>query len=287
MICGRQLATSGITRSAAQSSTNRRIKVNYVTSQDGTKIAFDRVGHGPPVIIVNGLLCDRSKTQKLAEYLAQSFTVFNFDRRGRGDSSDTDPYAVEREIEDIAALIKEVGGAALVYGHSSGAGLALNAAASGLAMTKLVLHEPPYGSDDEESQRSSRELALSVKAALSEGKRADAITLFMTASGLPDKVIEDIRTDPKMLAMAPTMVYDHEVMGDFERGGKIPLELVKAIRIPTLVLVGGASPDFFRDAAIQIAEILPQGNLIILEGQDHGASAEVVAPVVSAFFNAV
>lgn len=257
----------------------------HVTSQDGTKIAFDRVGHGPPVIIVSGLLCDRSKTQELAEQLAQSFTVINFDRRGRGDSSDTDPYTVEREIEDIAALIKEVGGTASIYGHSSGAGLALNAAASGLAMTKLVLHEPPYGSDDEESQRSSRELAESVKAALSEGKRVDAITLFMTASGMPDEAIEDIRTDPTMLAIAPTMVYDHEVMGDFERGGTIPLELVKTIRIPTLVIAGGASPDFFRDAATRIAETLPQGKLIILDGQDHGASAEVVAPVVSAFFN--
>lgn len=257
----------------------------HVTSQDGTKIAFDRVGHGPPVIIVSGLLCDRSKTQELAEQLAQSFTVINFDRRGRGDSSDTDPYTVEREIEDIAALIKEVGGTASIYGHSSGAGLALNAAASGLAMTKLVLHEPPYGSDDEESQRSSRELAESVKAALSEGKRVDAITLFMTASGMPDEAIKDIRTDPTMLAIAPTMVYDHEVMGDFEQGGTIPLELVKTIRIPTLVIAGGASPDFFRDAATRIAEILPQGKLIILDGQDHGASAEVVAPVVSAFFN--
>lgn len=117
--------------------------MNTVKSADGTPIVFDRLGDGPPVVLVTGALCDRSATRALAEELARTFTVINYDRRGRGDSDDTAPYAVQREIEDLAALITEAGGTAAVYGHSSGAALALHAAAHGLPITRLVLHEPP------------------------------------------------------------------------------------------------------------------------------------------------
>ena len=258
--------------------------VTHVTSADGTLIAFDRLGQGPAVVVVGGIFCDRQTTQVLAEQLAQRFTVINYDRRGRGDSGDTAPYAVEREVEDLGALIAEAGGAASVYGHSSGAGLALNAASSGLPMRRLVLHEPPYGPEDEESKRSARELAENVRAAIAEDRRADAIKLFFTASGMPPEMAEGASSDPKMLALAPTMPYDFEVMGDINRGGTIPEDLVRAISIPTLVIAGGASPDFFRDTAAQIAEILPNGKQTVLEGQDHGAPADVVAPVVAEFF---
>ena len=135
---------------------------SYVTSIDGTQIAFDRIGHGPPVVVVSGIFCDRQRTQSLAEQLAGQLSVINYDRRGRGESGDTAPYAVEREVEDLRALITEAGGAASVYGHSSGAGLALHAAAGGLPITRLVLHEPPYRPDDEESTRSACSLAESV-----------------------------------------------------------------------------------------------------------------------------
>jgi pimeloyl-ACP methyl ester carboxylesterase len=182
-----------------------------VTSADGTRIAFDRLGEGPPVIVVSGILCDRHTTQGLAEQLAQRFSVINYDRRGRGESGDTAPYAVEREIEDLGALITEAEGTASIYGHSSGAGLALNAAASGLPITRLVLHEPPYGPDDEESTRGARELAENVRAALAENRRAEAIELFFTASGMPPEMVEGMSSDPKMLAVAPTMPYDFEV----------------------------------------------------------------------------
>jgi len=124
--------------------TEGALMTSYVTSADGTQIAFDRFGQGSPVVVVSGIFCDRQTTQELAEQLAQQFSVINYDRRGRGDSGDTAPYAVEREVEDLGALIAEAGGTASVYGHSSGAGLALNAAASGLPITRLVLHEPPY-----------------------------------------------------------------------------------------------------------------------------------------------
>jgi pimeloyl-ACP methyl ester carboxylesterase len=132
--------------------------MNRIRSSDGTVIAFDWLGGGHPVIVVGGVTCDRAMTRPTAEELAKHFTVFNYDRRGRGDSSDTAPYAVEREVEDIGALIVEAGGAASVYGHSSGAGLVLHAAAHGLPIAKIVLHDPPYAPDgDEEARRISRE----------------------------------------------------------------------------------------------------------------------------------
>src|SRR5215218_1370978 len=134
--------------------------MNTVSSPDGTPIAFDRLGDGPPVIVVGGAMCDRALTGPTAEELAKHFTVFNYDRRGRGDSGDTQPYAVEREIEDIGALIAEAGGTASVYGHSSGASLVLHAAAAeGLPIAKLVLHEPPYAPDSEEERRTARKEA--------------------------------------------------------------------------------------------------------------------------------
>jgi pimeloyl-ACP methyl ester carboxylesterase len=262
------------------------LQTGYVISKDGTRIAFDRLGRGSPVIVVGGMLCDRRKTAELAQQLAQEFCVINYDRRGRGDSSDTAPYAVEREVEDIAALISAAGGTAFVYGHSSGAALALRAAASRLPITRLVLHEPPYGPDDEGSKRSARELAGKVVAALAEDRGSDAIALFMTAAGVPQEMAEGMSSDLKTRAMAPTMAYEFEVTGEIREGGVIPEDLVRSVSIPTLVIAGGASPDFFRATATRVAEILPNGKHSVLDGQDHGAPANVVAPVVAEFFNA-
>jgi pimeloyl-ACP methyl ester carboxylesterase len=235
--------------------------------------------------VVAGLLCDRARMRDLAERLAGSFTVINYDRRGRGESGDTEPYAVEREIEDLRALIDTVGGSSAVYGHSSGAGLALNAAAAaGARITPLILHEPPYGGADEASQQDARELAVSIRNALADGRRADALALFFTASGMPPEVVEPATADPSLLALAPTMTNDFEVMGDFH-GGMIPEDVVRRIAVPTLLIAGGSSPDFFRDAADRIAELLPTSDLEIVEGHDHGAPADVVAPVVTRFLN--
>lgn len=256
-----------------------------VTSADGTKIAFDRLGEGPPVVIVSGMFCTRQTTQELAEQLAKQFTVINYDRRGRGESGDTPPYAVEREVEDLGALIAEAGGAAAVYGHSSGAGLALNVAASGLPITRLVLHEPPYGPADEDSKREARQLAEEVCGALAEDRRADAIALFLAASGMPPEMVDGISTDPGMQAVAPTMPYDFAVMGDFN-GGAIPEDRVRSIALPTLVIAGTASPEFFQVTATRIAELLPNRKHVVLEGYDHGAPANVVAQVVTDFLAA-
>ena len=167
-------------------------------SPDGTAIAFDRLGDGPPVILVCGAMCDRALMRPTAEELAKHFTVFNYDRRGRGDSRDNTPYAVQREIEDIGVLVAEAGGTASVYGHSSGAGLVLHAAARGVPMAKIVLHDPPYAPDsDEEARRSSREYGEKLKATLSEGRRGEAVELFMTMVGMPQEMIEGMRHTPR------------------------------------------------------------------------------------------
>ena len=262
--------------------------MDKVTSSDGTQIAFDRLGDGPPVIVVCGAMCDRALMRPTAEELAKHFTVFNYDRRGRGDSGDTAPYAVEREIEDLGALIAEAGGAASVYGHSSGAGLVLHAAAYGLPITKLVLHEPPYVPDGDDERRISHQYAENLKTILAEGRRGDAVELFMTTVGMPPEMVGQMRKQPwwaGMEAIAPTLAYDSEVMGDISRGGTIPVDLVGRVTPPTLVLCGGASPAWMIDIGRQIADALPNGQLGVLEGQEHVVAPELLAPVVAEFFS--
>lgn len=261
--------------------------MNRAISSDGTPIAFDRLGDGPPVIVVCGAMCGRALMRPTAEELAKHFTVFNYDRRGRGDSGDTAPYAVEREIEDIAALIAEAGGAASVYGHSSGAGLVLHAAAAGLPIDKVVLHDPPYSPDGEEERRLSREYGEKLKIILSEDRRGDAVELFMTLVGMPQEMVDQMHQSPAwvgMEALAPTLAYDSEVMGDISRGGTIPVDLASGVRAATLVLVGGASPAFMMDVGRQIAAALPNSRHRVLEGHDHVVPPEVLAPVLAEFF---
>lgn len=257
-----------------------------VTSADGTRIAYERLGEGPPVVLLGGMFCDRSATRTLGELLARRFTVINPDRRGRGDTTEVAPYAVAREIDDVAALVAAAGGSASVYGHSSGAGLALEAAAAGVAIDRLVLHEPPYGDDDESSTAAARRLAADIEVALAEGRRGDAIARFLADSGLPTEVVETMRDDPAMQRVAPSMVHDLAVMGDGDRGGTIPVERVRSITVPTLVIAGGDSPDFFRDTATRLEALLADGSLAVLDGHDHAAPADVVAPVVEAFLSA-
>lgn len=255
-----------------------------VTSADGTRIACDMTGAGPPVILVGGMFCTRATHRELADRLAEAgLCAVTIDRRGRGDSGDTPPYAVPREIEDLGAVIDAVGGEAALYGHSSGAGLVLEAAAAGLAVTRLIAHEPPYGDDDDDSRAASRQLSASVAAALAEDRRGDAIRLFLEPMGTPPEVLDAMASDPAMLAVAPTMPYDFAVMGDDERGGAVPAAMLGSISAPTLLLAGGASPPFFLEAATRVAELVPGASLEVLEGHDHGAPADAVAPVVARF----
>ncbi len=256
-------------------------------SRDGTTIAFDRLGDGQPVIVVGGATCDRAMTHPLAEQLARCFTVINYDRRGRGDSGDTAPYTVEREIEDLEALIAEAGGSAFVYGHSSGAGLVLHAAAAGLAFARLVLHEPPYVPDGDDERRMSREYAENLEAILSEDRRGDAVELFMTTVGMPREMVDGMRHGPRWAELeeiAPTLAYDSEVMGDISRGGTIPTDLAGGVTVPALVLCGGASPAWMIEIGRQVADAMPNGRHVVLEGQEHVVAPEVLAPVLVEFF---
>ena len=255
----------------------------FVVSADATKIAFSRTGKGPALILVAGLLSDRRKLAGLAETLATDFTVINFDRRGRGGSGDSPNYSVAKEIADIAALIRAAGGSASVYGHSSGAGLALQAAAAGLAIDRLVAHEPPFGPDDEASKDGSRRFARSIAELIAAGKHAEAIRTFLSGAGIADEETEAMIGDPATLAMAPTMLYDIEVMGETSAGGAIPKETIRSIRQRTLVMIGSESPPFFMDTAKAIDGLLSDGELEALAGADHGAKASKVAPSIRRF----
>jgi pimeloyl-ACP methyl ester carboxylesterase len=191
------------------------------TSRDGTLIAFERLGDGQPVILVGGALQGRATYHPFAEELSRHLTVFNYDRRGRGDSGDTAPYAVEREIEDLGVLIAEAGGTASVYGHSSGAALVLHAAARGLPIDKIVLHEPPFGSGSDEERRAEQEEADQIAALLAQERRGDAVKFFLASMGMPPEIIDHLSQDPAMLANAPTILYDpFEVMSEHSRAAR-------------------------------------------------------------------
>lgn len=259
--------------------------VEHTTSQDGTRIAFERLGSGRPVIVVGGALAGRATYHPFAEQLSRHCTVVNYDRRGRGDSGDTKPYAVEREIEDLGSLISELGGTASVYGHSSGAALVLHAAAHALPIDKMVLHDAPFGSGSEAERRAEQEEAEQITALLMQNRRGDAVTMFLASMGLPPEVTEVASNDPAMLANAPTIRYDpFELLSEHSRGGMTPAEQASGVTTPALVLAGGSSPAFMIDTARQIADALPNGRLHVLQGQEHVVPPEILVPVLTEFF---
>ncbi len=256
-----------------------------VTSKDGTQIAFDKLGQGPALILVGGAFQYRAfdqRTEQLATLLTQHFTVFHYDRRGRGDSSDTQPYAVEREIEDLQALIKAGGGSAFVFGNSSGGALALDAAAHGLAIRKLALYEPPFALD-ESGRSAAANYAKQLTALLAEGRRGDAAALALTRFGSPAEAVAGMRATPiwsGFEAAAPSLAYDAAVMGD----DAVPTKRLASVTVSTLVLDGGASPAFMRNAAHATADVLPNAHYRTLEGQTHAVAPEVLAPILDEFF---
>ncbi|MEU2800050.1 alpha/beta hydrolase [Streptomyces sp. NPDC007117] len=261
-----------------------------VVSADGTEIAFEQSGSGPAVVLVASALADRSDTARLAALLARHFTVINYDRRGRGASGDAPAYAPDREIEDIAALVEHVGGSASLFGSSSGAVLALRAAAAGVNVERLALYEPPFvvaeGDDGP-----PRDLAQQISTMLAEGRRSDAVRYFMTrVQGMPGIAVFFMKLMPKMWAnlteLAGTLPYDIAVMGDTQQGKPLDTEEWKGVAVRTRVLTGGKSPAAFRRAALAVTEILPQADHRTLPGLNHGAvvmAPKKIAPQVIEF----
>ncbi|MFD8345349.1 MULTISPECIES: alpha/beta fold hydrolase [Streptomyces] len=263
---------------------------DMVVSADGTQIAFDRSGTGPAVVLVASALADRSDTAKLAALLAEDFTVINYDRRGRGASGDADSYTPDREIEDIAALVAHVGGSASLFGSSSGAVLALRAAAAGVGVDRLALYEPPFVVADGDDGPPG-DLAQQVNALLADGRDGDAVRYFMTrVQGMPGAAVFFMKLMPKVWAnltgMARTLPYDIAVMGETQRGEPLRPEEWQGVTVPTRVLTGGKSPAAFRRAADAVTEILPRADHRVLPGLGHGAvvmTPRKIAPQITEF----
>jgi pimeloyl-ACP methyl ester carboxylesterase len=278
-----------------------------VTSQDGTRIAFDAAGAGPALILVGGALSFRSfdGAQELIGLLAPTFTVVNYDRRGRGDSGDTPPYAVAREVEDIEALIDAHGGSAYLYGMSSGAILALEAASRlGGKVRALLMYEPPLILDDSRPPVSA-EYARRLEQAVAEGRRGDAVALFMTdAVGVPEEFVAQMRYGDgapapangdamappewaRMEEVAHTLLYDQAIAGPTMMGERaLPVQWTAAAQ-PVLVATGGESEPFFHSGAQAIAGLLPNAEHRILEGQSHAVAPAAIAALMTEFFEAV
>jgi pimeloyl-ACP methyl ester carboxylesterase len=253
--------------------------IHRAQSADGTTIAFETTGKGPPLILVGGAFCDRSAPTSgtpLAALLAHRFTVISYDRRGRGDSGDTPPYAIGRELEDLAALVTASGGAASVFGNSSGALLALDAAAQGLSIPKLVLYEPPVILDPERA-KSFEGLATQLDEAARANRRSEAVELYFTkVMQMPAPNVEQMRKSPMWAGLerlAHTLSYDLRIAAR----GPSRLEQLWAIRTATLVMNGGASPDWMRQAIQTLARAIPNARHQTLEGQTHSVDPKMLA----------
>lgn len=259
-----------------------------VLSRDGTPIAYERLGSGPPLILVDGALCHRrfGPMPKLAPLLVNDFTIFMYDRRGRGGSGDTQPYAVERELEDIDALIQEAGGSAFIYGISSGAALALEAANRGLAVSKVALYEPPFIIDDTRPPLPDDYLARLTEM-IAANRRGDAVRHFMKAVGAPRLLVAIMRFTPawsKLKAVAHTLVYDTNIVQDHQKGKPLSPARWASVAVPTLVAVGGKSPAWMQHAMDALARVVPRAERRTLPGQTHMVTAKAQAPMLVDFF---
>ena len=257
--------------------------MSTLTSADGTTIGYDSSGTGPPIILVDGALCDRRGPMRpVAERLRSRFTVLTYDRRGRGESTDTQPYSVDREIEDLRGIVEVAGAEVGVYAMSSGGALAMATAAVEPRIGRIVLYEPPYLAevgDDAPLRAYTREL----NTLLAAGRRGDAVARFMTHVGVPEPVIAGVRSGPGWPAfetIAPTLAYDDALLN----GGRVPHDVAAQVTIPALVLSGGDSPVPLQQAAKAAAQALPAAEFRLLDGQTHDPDPDVLAAVLAEFF---
>ncbi|MET9000534.1 alpha/beta hydrolase [Amycolatopsis sp. NPDC004169] len=257
------------------------------TSADGTRIAYTRAGSGPALVLVDGAMCYRgsSPNDALAKELAAHFTVYTYDRRGRGESGDAGPYAVEREVEDLAAIVKEAGGEAFLFGISSGVALVLEAAPR-VAAPKLALYEPPFIVDGSRP-RVPEDYPTRLDQALKDGKRGKAVKMFMTEGvGLGRAVVAMMRLMPfwaKLKRVAHTIPYDTALVIGHQSGEPLPAAWPE-VTAPTLVIDGGRSPDWMRNGVGSLAKVLPSAEYRTLPGQTHIVKATALAPVLKEYF---
>jgi len=264
--------------------------MTQVASKDGTQIDYDMRGQGPAVVLVDGAMGYRALGfgNQLADLLAKHFTVYCYDRRGRGRSGNTMPYALEREVEDIEALIDAAGGSAFLYGISSGACLALEAAMRlGGKVSKLALYEPPYDSDAT-ARRPWKEYRQKLQELIAADRRDDAVALFMSFVGTPKEMIEGMRQAPMWSAMesvAPTLMYDADDIGEDR---SVPVNKAAAVTVQTLLMDGGANLQmmpYMSKTADALAAAMPNAQRRTLEGQTHAVDADALAPVLIDFFS--
>ncbi len=268
--------------------------MDTVRSADGTNIGFTKAGQGPPLILVDGALCSRSfgPMPKLAAQLTSRCTVYTYDRRGRGGSGDTRPYAVDREVDDLEALVALAGAAAgagetvFVHGTSSGAALALEAAKRIPAIARLAVYEPPFLVDDSRAPMPDDFLARLDELVVGE-RRTDAVKMFMRFVGTPaifTTVMPLTPVWPKLKAVAHTLPYDITIIQDHYRGTPFTPAEWAAVKIPTLVAAGGKSPAWMTNGTRALADALPDARYQTLPGQNHMVKPQAIAPVLTEFF---
>lgn len=259
-----------------------------VTSADGTRIAYDRCGEGPAVILVNGALGYRKfKTmEQIATALSEHCTVINYDRRGRGDSGPAGPAAVQREVEDLAALIDAVGGRASLWGYSSGSAVALRAAAAGLPVEKLVLYEIPFKTDPT-AKFPRDDYAAQLAPLIAADDRMGAAKLFLRNVGMPGPIVTVMSLVPtfkRFGANGHTLMFDYLALGDDNMHG-LPLRAEEwaTVTCPTLVVYGSKTYPSLKHASRSLADVLPNATLRELPGQKHAVKPNVIAPVIVEF----
>jgi pimeloyl-ACP methyl ester carboxylesterase len=266
---------------------NRAGTTRFARSKDGTSIAYSKIGAGPALILVDGALCHRGfgPSGPLAELLAPRFTVYTYDRRGRGESGDTAPYSAEREVEDIDAILAAAGGSAAIYGISSGAALALDATAKLPGLGKTAVYEAPFIVDDSAPPRPAA-LTTRMQELLARGRRGDVVSLFMKTVGTPAFIIFMMKLMPlwrQLESIAHSIPYDFAVLGETGSGRPLPKSRWAGISVPVLVMDGEKSPIWMRNAMRSTAETVPGARYLSLEGQNHMLKPEAVAPVLREF----
>jgi pimeloyl-ACP methyl ester carboxylesterase len=255
--------------------------VLHVRSSDGTKISYERVGGGPALLILGGSLADHHFYVPLAHELARDFTVYNVDRRGRGDSGDTPPYDVDREVDDVVAVVAEAGGRAHVYGHSAGSALALRAAAAGVGIDRLVLADPPFtppGGDEVAARAEHAEQTQHIEQLNAAGDYRASVKFFLSGYGLPDDALDEMLSSPagdSMIAAARVLPYDYAMLGD----GIVPTDLAANVAVPTLVLAAKDQPSTAR----ALAEALSHGESLIAPASMHQLAPSEIAALITPF----